>query len=107
MAVVTRTGHRFEGLGARCSRCGCDGDDPDDGKPCPGQRCACGGIILADSDDWDEPVCDDCYEALITKCEALTPPEVRHIRHTRETSGLLSVWDAGHVDDAGRWVRPP
>lgn len=26
--------------------------------------CPCGGIILADTEDWETPVCDEHYEAL-------------------------------------------
>ena len=27
-------------------------------------RCACGGIILADTEDWNQPTCYKCYYAL-------------------------------------------
>ena len=27
-------------------------------------RCPCGGIILADTEDWNVPVCYDCYVEL-------------------------------------------
>jgi hypothetical protein len=26
--------------------------------------CPCGGIILADTEDWKTPLCDECYTAL-------------------------------------------
>lgn len=25
-------------------------------------RCPCGGVILADTEDWDIPLCYECYE---------------------------------------------
>lgn len=25
-------------------------------------RCKCGGVILADTEDWKQPLCHDCYE---------------------------------------------
>lgn len=28
------------------------------------QRCACGGVILADTEDWKSPLCNSCYEDL-------------------------------------------
>lgn len=30
-------------------------------------RCRCGGIILADTEDWADPVCHDCYTG--NECE--------------------------------------
>lgn len=27
-------------------------------------RCPCGGIILADTDEWTTPLCDECYCAI-------------------------------------------
>ena len=33
-------------------------------KPKPQVRCRCGGIILADTEDWKEPICNACYEAV-------------------------------------------
>lgn len=27
-------------------------------------RCSCGGIILADTEDWAKPLCADCYHDL-------------------------------------------
>lgn len=26
--------------------------------------CPCGGVILADTEDWAVPICNECYEAL-------------------------------------------
>jgi hypothetical protein len=36
---------------------------PESEKPAPSSpdRCACGGIILADTEDWEHPLCDACY----------------------------------------------
>lgn len=27
-------------------------------------RCPCGGVILADTEDWPVPICNACYEKL-------------------------------------------
>ena len=30
-----------------------------------GMRCACGGIILADTEDWEKPCCYNCWQEKI------------------------------------------
>jgi hypothetical protein len=31
------------------------------------QWCPCGGIILADTEDWEIPLCYECYEYYISQ----------------------------------------
>lgn len=28
------------------------------------KRCPCGGIILADTEEWNVPLCNECYERM-------------------------------------------
>lgn len=47
------------------------------------------------------------HDALVRKCESMGPAAVRTLRffpRTPKGDALLEVWDAGHIDDAGRWV---
>ena len=51
-----------------CLICHCTDDTCGHGpapvRPGTPGYCPCGGIILADTEGWDVPVCDDCYVAM-------------------------------------------
>jgi hypothetical protein len=48
----------------KCIHPGCDKPPLKRGPLCQEHGCfKCGEVILADTEDWDEPLCDECYES--------------------------------------------
>lgn len=56
-----------------------------------GEGCAlCGGIILADTEDWQTPLCPACYSAL-GEPEREPPILAQHVRHNRALVRIMQM----------------
>jgi hypothetical protein len=56
-------------------------------------KCPCGGVILADTEDWDTPLCYECYEK--APSSLWYSPEENNVKEGLREDGYIFKDDVG------------